>query len=356
MENVELQHHGTKGMKWGIRRYQNSDGSLTPAGKKRYGIIGSIKERSAAKKKQKQRAEALEKAREAKKTKAEEVAEKKRVLESGTADEVMRYKGKLSNKELADAYSRLNYERLISDLSSKEVKSGADKVDSLMTKAEKVVGSAQKGLETYNKAAKIINAVSTVDLPTFEGNKKSKEAESALNKLVKSGTAEQITKQFGKLSSEQLKTATTRFANEDIIKKRADKEKAYKEAQRQVDEYNRKLQEDHTYSKSGKDITDSKWTDVKNSKTASSGKTYIAGLLASKPETVTGTVEGEGTSRSSMKDNSTHQKKEKSSNYYDPIDTHFVNDTSVYEVRNSEQARIGQSYINELFLLEDKSR
>ena len=32
----ELYHHGTKGMKWGRRRYQNEDGSLTAAGKKRY--------------------------------------------------------------------------------------------------------------------------------------------------------------------------------------------------------------------------------------------------------------------------------------------------------------------------------
>ena len=31
-----ISHHGTKGMKWGVRRYQNKDGSLTPAGKKRY--------------------------------------------------------------------------------------------------------------------------------------------------------------------------------------------------------------------------------------------------------------------------------------------------------------------------------
>lgn len=40
MENVhvsdnELSHWGIKGMRWGIRRYQNKDGSLTPAGKKR---------------------------------------------------------------------------------------------------------------------------------------------------------------------------------------------------------------------------------------------------------------------------------------------------------------------------------
>lgn len=33
----ELYHHGIKGQKWGIRRYQNEDGTLTPAGKKRYG-------------------------------------------------------------------------------------------------------------------------------------------------------------------------------------------------------------------------------------------------------------------------------------------------------------------------------
>lgn len=36
MNNQELYHYGLKGMKWGVRRYQNSDGTLTDAGKKRY--------------------------------------------------------------------------------------------------------------------------------------------------------------------------------------------------------------------------------------------------------------------------------------------------------------------------------
>lgn len=37
LEN-ELYHHGIKGQQWGIRRYQNPDGSYTEEGKKRYGI------------------------------------------------------------------------------------------------------------------------------------------------------------------------------------------------------------------------------------------------------------------------------------------------------------------------------
>ena len=32
---AELYHHGIKGQKWGVRRFQNPDGSLTPAGRKR---------------------------------------------------------------------------------------------------------------------------------------------------------------------------------------------------------------------------------------------------------------------------------------------------------------------------------
>lgn len=36
MDNNELYHWGVKGMKWGVRRYQNKDGTLTDKGQKRY--------------------------------------------------------------------------------------------------------------------------------------------------------------------------------------------------------------------------------------------------------------------------------------------------------------------------------
>lgn len=45
----ELYHHGIKGQKWGVRRFQNSDGTLTAAGQKRYSER-EAKDRAFAKK------------------------------------------------------------------------------------------------------------------------------------------------------------------------------------------------------------------------------------------------------------------------------------------------------------------
>ena len=53
MEN-ELAHWGIKGMRWGVRRYQNKDGTLTPVGRKRYeNELAKLKEQERVIKNQK---------------------------------------------------------------------------------------------------------------------------------------------------------------------------------------------------------------------------------------------------------------------------------------------------------------
>lgn len=48
VRSEELYHWGIKGQKWGVRRYQNPDGTLTAAGRKRYGAEGETSEEKPA--------------------------------------------------------------------------------------------------------------------------------------------------------------------------------------------------------------------------------------------------------------------------------------------------------------------
>ena len=131
----KLTHHGIPKMKWGQRRYQNKDGSLTEAGKKRY-----------AKKYRKETPEEFE-------------ARKKAALESGSAADVLKFKGQLTNTELDTVKKRLDFETKLSEISMSKVKSGQDKVKELIDKLDTANKAYTAVSKTYTNVTKLFEAI-----------------------------------------------------------------------------------------------------------------------------------------------------------------------------------------------------
>lgn len=120
----ELRHYGIQGMKWGVRRYQNEDGSYTAAGKKR------------AQQKSSDTHEDYSKAH-----------TKKSVSE-------------MSDKELRDRLNRLDMERRYDQLNPGTVSKGKkylDKTIKVGTTVATVTTTALTIYNNYNKIVEIIN-------------------------------------------------------------------------------------------------------------------------------------------------------------------------------------------------------
>lgn len=135
-----LAHHGILGMKWGIRRYQNKDGTLTPEGRKRYGDTDSSNESVDAK--------------------------KARVLKSRSATELYKHADLFSDSELKQAYDRLNLEANIKRLAPAPVNRGEKFVKSVLQTsafATKLIDDAAKTYGNIDKMMKIAKGLPTDD-------------------------------------------------------------------------------------------------------------------------------------------------------------------------------------------------
>lgn len=129
-----IYHWGVKGMKWGVRRYQNSDGSLTPAGKKRYSDSPSSTTSPSKKK------PASSQKSDKKDEKEAPVPKKKKSI------------SEMTDAELNEAINRLNLEKRYAELLSKSeppsrsVSKGRKFVEDLIEKS--IVPGIQEGLKT----------------------------------------------------------------------------------------------------------------------------------------------------------------------------------------------------------------
>lgn len=116
MQEEIIYHHGIKGMKWGVRRYQNEDGSLTPAGKKRY-------------------AEDAEDA-------------DSEVKESRKQD--VKNRRTLSDSELEEKIKRLKMERELKSLTEEDISPGKKATKEILSSAgKKVLSAAAAGALAY---------------------------------------------------------------------------------------------------------------------------------------------------------------------------------------------------------------
>lgn len=130
----ELYHHGIKGQRWGIRRFQKKN----------------FIERARDKRK-------MKRLREAKVQKKAEKDLKEKIINSGDKKQIRKIQAFLTDEEMERAVKRIAFNEAISD--AKENKRAIDKATSAIDKYSNTVANIGKYAETVSKIAKAIDNV-----------------------------------------------------------------------------------------------------------------------------------------------------------------------------------------------------
>lgn len=166
LPDSELYHHGIMGMKWGVRRYQNKDGSLTNAGRKHRGLIEQISYNRKMKKVRKARVEKMKAQQREKEEKVKKLQqanaerrERAEVIKTGSAKDIQKFQHKMSTKEYEEALTRINFKQQLDSAMAAQSKAKADKMaarlNTLMNTANTVSSIAQSASNVYSSLEKM---------------------------------------------------------------------------------------------------------------------------------------------------------------------------------------------------------
>ena len=161
MNDLELYHHGVKGQRWGVRRYQNKDGSLTSYGKKRY--AKELAKLEAEKKRVRQQEQTAKKMKKLDDMRKDIDERKKALISDGTPEPTKQPKtqstpqkrklSELSNEEIQAKIDRMNLENKYKTLAQERIDAVSKKEVSKGRKfAEEVVEKAGKNIATQTVA------------------------------------------------------------------------------------------------------------------------------------------------------------------------------------------------------------